>query len=195
MLLLGLTFFACPLARAANPEEFDIASDYEMDRRFDWTITVKTTIDNAALNYKTSTLRPLAKLSCEYRLTPRLNQDGIAHPTHYEDLFYHEGKAIGCRMYNRLNIPQNYQGAIRVVPSRDASASPAAIANAISRLLLDIGIKKAVLTVVFVPRDIFNDVKDSLSQFGFFPIAGGPVPLFLFSDPYGLRINLYYRNG
>src|SRR5262249_32653393 len=85
--LLVFTFFASPRAWAVNVEEFDISSDYEMDRRFDWTITVKTTIDNAALNYPTSTLKPLAKLSCEYRLCPRLSPDGVPKPMHYEDLF------------------------------------------------------------------------------------------------------------
>src|SRR5262249_16720335 len=186
-----LAIFAGPPARAVNPEQFDISSDAEMDRRFDWTITVKTSIDNAALNYPTSTLKPMSKLSAEYRLTPRLNSDGLAHPMPYEDLYYHEGKPIGCRLFNRLNIPQNYQGAIRIVPSKDASESTAAIANAISRLCLDVGVRKAVLTVVFVPANIFNDVKDSLTQFGFWQTEGGPIPLFLFSDPYGQRCNLY----
>jgi hypothetical protein len=194
-LIALLAIFAGQPARAVNPEQFDIGSDAEMDRRFDWTITVKTTIDNAALNYPTSTLKPMSKLYTEYRLTPRLCPDGLAHPNHYEDLYYHEGKPIGCRLFNRLNIPQNYQGAIRIVPSKDASESTAAIANAISRLCLDIGVRKAVLTVVFVPADIFSEVKNSLSQFGFYTTQGGPIPLFLFSDPYGQRANLYYRGS
>jgi hypothetical protein len=194
-LVAFLAIFVSQAAKAVNPEQFDISNDGEMDRRFDWTITVKTSIDNAALNYPTSTLKPMSKLSADYRLTPRLSPDGTARPTRYEDLYYHEGKPIGCRLFNRLNIPANYQGAIRIVPSKDASESTAAIANAISRLCLDIGVRKAVLTVVFIPADIFSDVKDSLTQFNFYPTQGGPIPLFLFSDPYGQRANLYYRGS
>ena len=195
-LLLAVSFSssAAQVAEARSVEEFDIASDAEMDRRFDWTITVKTTIDNKALNYPSSTLKPLAVLSAAYRMAPRFSKDGNAETYPYEDLWYHEGRAIGCRLYHRLNTPQYYQGAIRIVPSKDASQSPAAIANAIVRLMLDIGLRKCVLTVVFVPRDIFHEVQDNLTKFGFFPNQG-TIPLFLFSDPYSQRVNLYHRDS
>jgi len=191
--LILLLFVAPNHVFGASVEEFDIASDYEMDRRYDWTITIKVSIRDNFLNYQTSKLRPLNKLSIEYRLAPRLN-NGIQKALAYEDLWYHENRAIGCRRYHSINLPRSYQGAIRIRPSEDASKSDGAIANAIARLLLDVGLQEGVVSIVFVPKDIFAGVQIQLCKLGFThsPSSSSAISLFLFSDPASARKTLYF---
>lgn len=195
-IVLGFVLLQPLRAQAFGVDEFDISSDYEMDRRFDWTITVKTIARPNILNYPTSSLKSMSKLAVRYRLTPRLNPDPAAKSVDYEDLWYHEARAIGCRRYHSLDLPFGYQGAIRIEPSADANGASGAIANAIARLFLDVGVRKCLVTVAFVPKDIFGEVQDQLGNLGFSNPGGtdlgaGAIPLYLFSNPKQVVSTLY----
>ncbi len=197
--LLVLVCLSLPLSAQAtvdDVERFNISDDYEMDRRFDWTITVKTTPTPNVLNYASATLKPMSRLYVDYRMTPRLNVENKKQPISYEEVWFHEQHAVGCRRYHILDLPAGYQGAIRVVPTPGAIANGGAVANCIARLALDVGLRKCIVTVVFVPQDIFEQVSSHLTDFGFSlgeDNSGQAVPLFLFSDPAGLKSTLYLR--
>jgi hypothetical protein len=198
--LVILLAAACPTARSdeADPSKFDIGNDYEMDRRYDWTMDVKVTSAKNYLSYSGSTLKPLTKLLISYKMNPRFSKT----PTpfiEYEELWFQQGRAIGCRRLHNLDIPATYQGAIRIIPSTDASENSAAISGAIPRLVLDLALRNCVISMLFVPKDIFQDVIDGLSRHNFYPstnmVGGGAtIHLIFSSNPLGTMQAVDYRS-
>lgn len=192
---------ACLLVMVALPGQtqgslFDKGS---LDQRFDFVITVTTQKLKGYMGYQGSTLNPITQLSVSYRETPRLNQNRPGKTVQYEDLWYHDCKAIGCRRYNVFQIEPGEQGAIRFVPSDDTTEAGCAIANATTRLLLDIGLNQSSLAAVFVPSDAVGNVTTQFEQFNFHPYRPRPdrgvraaMALFICSEPDGSKQYLYY---
>jgi hypothetical protein len=193
--LFATVFFVAALP--AKPQTlFDKGS---LEQRFDFIITVQTQVLKGYMTYQGSTLNPITQLTVTYQETPRLNQNRVSKTVQYEDLWYHDCKAIGCRRYNVFQIEPGEQGAIRFVPSADASNSGCAIANATTRLLLDIGLNKSSLAAVFVPADAVGSVTTQFEQFNFHPYTPQPdhgikaaMALFICSEPEGTKQYLYY---
>lgn len=96
-----------PLPAKSIEQSFDINSDWEMDRRYDWIIDVKV-IDTNYLGYPGSKLKPLTRLLISYRLNPRFG-DTAGKFIKYEELWYQLGRTIGCRRLHNLDIPVTYQ--------------------------------------------------------------------------------------
>ncbi len=175
--------------------------DSTLNERYDWVITINVKIQKDYLNYKTSSLTPMTKLSVAYRETPRLKQNANRNTdvVQFEELWYHDCSAIGCRRYCPLGLTPGEQGIIRVIPSDDASRSSCAIANAITRLLLDVGLLRCSLTAVFVPLDAVDAVISDFAKFNFQYLTPSPekavqssMMLFLSSDPPKVKRYLYY---
>jgi hypothetical protein len=187
----------CPRV-SANNLDFDINSDYEMDRRYDWTMDVKVTNAKNYLNYAGSRLKPLVKLSISYRMNPRFSKA----PTKfidYEELWYQEGRAVGCRRLHNLDIPGTYQGALRVVPSPDADEHSEAVSGAIPRLVLDLALRNCVISMLFVPKDIFYNTISGLSRYNFYQSTSGAagatsIHLLFVSNPLGFTQTVDYRS-
>ncbi len=144
----------------------------------------------------------MTKLSIVFRQTPRLNKDRVSKVVAFEELWYHECQAIGCRRYAELGLTPGEQGAIRVIPSSDAINSTCAIANAITRLMLDVGLMRCSLAAVYVPADAIDGVTNDLGKFNFLPYTPAPdqavrssMALFIASDPPGIKHYLYYYTG
>jgi hypothetical protein len=184
----------------STPGDFVIGDD-SLNQRYDWVITVNVKILKDYLNYPTSNLAPMTKLSVVYRQTARLNQNQNRNtdPVQFEDLWYHECSVVGCRRYNPLGLTPGEQGAIRIIPSDDASQSSCAIANAVTRLLLDVGLLRCALTAVYVPIDAVDAVVADFAKFNF--VSQTPSPeksirssmlLFICSDPPRTKKYLYY---
>ncbi|HEY9754490.1 MAG TPA: hypothetical protein V6C97_04995 [Oculatellaceae cyanobacterium] len=193
--LFALMFLVTALP--ARPQSlFDKGS---LEQRFDFIITVQTQVLKGYMSYQGSTLNPITQLTITYQETPRLNQNRVSKTVQYEDLWYHNCHAIGCRRYNVFQIEPGEQGAIRFVPSADASNSGCAIANATTRLLLDIGLNKSSLAAVFVPADAVGEVTTQFEQFNFHPYTPQPdhgikaaMALFICSEPEGTKQYMYY---
>ena len=175
---------------------FDSSS---LDQRFDFVITVQTQVLQNYMAYQGSTLNPITQLSISYRETTRLNKNRVSKTVQYEDLWYHDCKAIGCRRYNVFQVEPGEQGAIRFVPSQDTTAAGCAIANATTRLLLDIGLNQSALAAVFVPADAVGSVTSAFEQFNFHPFTPSPdhgikgaMSLFISSEPAGTKQYMYY---
>jgi hypothetical protein len=195
--LLGLPAFA---EDASSPGDFVIGDD-SLSKRYDWVITINVKILKDYLNYPASNLTPMTKLSIVYKQTARLNQNQNRNtdPVQFEDLWYHDCSAIGCRRYAELGLTPGEQGAIRVVPSDDASRSSCAIANAVTRLLLDVGLLRCALSAVYVPIEAVDNVVSDFGKFNF--VSQTPAPeksvkssmmLFLCSEPPRVKKYLYY---
>jgi hypothetical protein len=183
-----------------GPGDVDDFSDETMNQRFDWVITADTTTMKNFLNYPGSGLHPLSKVKVTYRLTSRFGRQRASFdPVWYEDLWYHDCKPVGCRKVHTLDVESGQQGVIHFRQSKDIAQNHCAVANATVRLLLDTGLKSAMLSIVIVPGEIFDQVKSDLGQFNFFPYQIQPdtgisatMHIDLQSEPRGREASLYY---
>jgi hypothetical protein len=187
-------------AHAQGGDDVDDFSDDTMNKRYDWVITADTTVMKKFLEFPGSGLNPLTRVKVNYRLTPRFGREHASYdPVAYEELWYHECKPIGCRKTHSLDINWGQQGILHFRPGREIGNSHCAIANAIVRLMLDTGLRQAMVSGVYVPAEIFEQVKSDLGQFNFFPYEIQPetgiratLHVFLLSQPSGREASLYY---
>lgn len=181
-------------------EDEDDFADATMDKKFDWIITADTMSMKNFLNYPTSGLHPVSKVKINYRLTSRFDRQRDSYaPVLYEELWYHDCRPIGCRKVNQLEIEAGQLGALHFKEAKDIYANHCAVANVTARILLDAGLKQAMLSCVIVPAEIFDQVKSDLGQFNFFPYEIRPdtgIPatmnIYLTSQPKGREASLFY---
>jgi hypothetical protein len=168
-LICGLLICALTWGVPARAQESLIyGSDAWLDQRYDWVFYLNPKALPNYLNYPTSGLSPIVNMEVNYRIAPRLNQGNSNNQVHYEDLWYHDARAVGCRKYCKLPFKNEWQGAICVPATADATNHPGAIANAIIRLLLDVNLIKCTLVVVLAPPGQESVICDQLGQFKFF---------------------------
>lgn len=186
-----------PALAAANEGDF---GETHLNINNDWIIYVDVEKKKQLFANPGSKLRPITNLRVSYRKTTRVSLDEEDLKTRvYEDLWYHEGKAMGSHRLNKLNIDRNKRGAIYVRTTPDASTEPRAVAHAIVRLLLQSMLKDSILTAVIVPRDMFREVVSELGHFGFFAEVEGAessgiqTSMYITSNPPGMDLYMYYR--
>src|SRR5271163_2582384 len=95
------------------PVTFDDAS---LSRRFDFVINVQTQVLQGYMGYAGSQLNPITQLSVSYQETGRWDPSRRGQVIKYEDLWYHNCDAIGCRRYNLFKVAPAGQGMIRFLP-------------------------------------------------------------------------------
>lgn len=198
--LLVLTASACPLAVDAQNQQVIPWSDLWVNRQFDWIIYVDLDKVDRYLKYPGSTMPGITRVLMDYRLCPRprnkeLNMDRVK----YEDIWYQNGTAVGCRRYQDLVIPFQEQGCLYVKPDPLVQPSIKAITNAIIRTILELYAKKLIVTSICVPKDSFNDFASALGQMNFFrldvAVPGGPgenMSIHVITNPMGFERYFYY---
>jgi hypothetical protein len=203
-LKLCATFAASFLLMFSLPAETqsNLYDKSSLDQRFDFVIEVQTQILQNYMNYTGSTLYPITQLRVTYRETPRSTGSQAGTTVQYEDLWYHNCQAIGCRRYNLFQIKPGEQGCIHFLTSSDTSGAGCSIANATTRLFLDIGLNNSALASVVVPVDAVNSVISQFEQFNFHAFVPKPdagvkatLNLFVCSEPVGVKKYLYYNGG
>lgn len=196
LILLLLVCIQTTVPAAAFEEEF---SERGLDYTNDWVIYIDTTTKKEFLNYKGSQLNPISNLRVSYRRTPRHSEGFDPSPRKYEDLWYHQGRALGSRRYCSLNIDQNKRGIVIVRNSEDAAREPRAVANAIVKLTVELALKNIVCLGFMVPKDMYKDVVADLAHFGFsakndtLKLGGMQTSIYLCSNPSGLETDLYFQ--
>lgn len=149
LILLAL-FFSLPKDVNCQPTE--------------WTITISVQTLNSYLNYSGSALAPIVKASVYY------NQSGQS--THYEDIYYSQQQAIGCRQYHALPATQGTAGVISITNlSNNNQQQGYAAANAALRTYLDLYLQKSSVRTVTVMPEYFDNLLQSLVQCGFQPLV------------------------
>lgn len=173
-----------------------------MNKQFDFIITVQTQVLKGYMAYPGSQLNPITQLTVSYQTTGRWDPSEKGKVVKYEDLWYHNCDAIGCRRYNLFKVPPTGQGMIRFLASPDTNRSSCAMANAATRLLLDIGLNHCSLSAIFVPTSAIDDVTNAFTKLNFVPFSPKPevgVPgalaIYICSEPIGERRHLYYAGG
>lgn len=186
-----------PALAAANEGDF---GETNLNINNDWIIYVDVERKKQLFSNPGSKLGPITNLRVSWRKTTRVSADEEDLKTRvYEDLWYHNGKAIGSHRLNKLTIERNKRGAIYVRSTADASAEPRAVANAIIRVFTQSLLKESIVTAVIVPRDMFREVAAELGHFGFFAeVEGVETPgiqtsMYVTSNPPGMDVYMLYR--
>lgn len=179
----------------------DLPDDY-LGSEFAWAMILDLPDMTYYLNYPGSKLWPLTKVRVHLR---SYRQEKIRTPptnTFYEELWYHRQSPIGLRRYNQITVAPLSDGAVIVCPADDTSdllQRPPAIADAIVRLLVDMQFRKAVIGLVLVHEDEYDDIAKALSQYRFFAQSGNlpirPLSIHLRAYPKGKDQVFYLQNG
>ncbi|HEY9678130.1 MAG TPA: hypothetical protein V6C76_08970 [Drouetiella sp.] len=203
--LLALLLPACfALSTSATAYEMVPFSDDWFNRQFDWVLQMNLNPMDKYLKYKGSQMTPILRVPISLRFTPRLQQrkDYNYNRRQYEELWYHDGKAVGLKRYNQLNLGMDEQGAIWIQPDAKMGESMREVTNALVRLVLDVYACKTVLATIVVPKDYFELFASSLAQYNFFKLSvvypGGPgnnMSIHLVSQPFGTERYFYYDDS
>lgn len=169
-------------------------TEEEVAERSDWVMVLSVTRLPDYLKYPGSKLCPITQVRVSYvnclDKTP-------APPALYEDLWYHDGKPVGCKRYSLITIKQfDRRGTIYLRPGKDASANTAAVANAIVRLSVDLNVHDVSAAAVIVPEEVHRQLVSDFSACGFFKRevrAGAQVNIRLVSNPRVFDEYLYYK--
>jgi hypothetical protein len=202
------TILACGAGRVdaqtiSNPFDSEhFFEDSSLNQRYDFVITVKTKVLRGHLDYAGSTLSPVTQMSVTYWQTGRLDPSLASEAVYYEEFWYHNCDAIGLQRYNAFKVNPNGQGIIRFIASPETSRSACAMANAASRLFLDIEFNRCSLAMIFVPADTVSDVADAFAKLNFFPFSpqagagvNAMIGLSLSSEPLGEKRYFYYKGS
>jgi hypothetical protein len=185
-----------PIAAFALEDEYD---ERGLDRVNDWVIYIDAKKKKEYFNYKGSHLNPITSVKITYRKTPRHSEDADVTTRKYEELWYHQGRALGSRRYCSLNIEQYKKGIVLVRDSEDVLQEPRAVANAIVKLTVELSIKQINCLGITVPKDMYRDVVADLAHFGFstknetLKFPGRQTSISLYSNPSGLENDLYFQ--
>jgi hypothetical protein len=166
----------------------DIPDDY-LGTEFPWAMILDLPDVGYYLNYPGSKLWPLTKVRVNLRTYSPANNREPPIQTLYEDLWYHNQSPIGLRRYNEISISRQSYGALIVCPGNNTGNTKQraqAIADAITRLSVDIHFRNASTGLVLVPEDEYDTVADALGQFGF--VAAGTNPTV---QPMNLHLRAY----
>jgi hypothetical protein len=191
--------FACTfnlLSVASVKKMHEVVPDGYLNDQFQWTITLDLPDANQYLKYPKSKLWPLTRVRADFK--SNVAKDPTSAKTYYEELWYHDDVVIGLRRHNAITLPPNTQGAVVVCPGSDdadISKRAAAIADAITRLTIDVQLRDASLGVVLVPESEFKTISAALAanrfRAGDDSSSFSPLSVHLLSYPGGEDTTLY----
>jgi hypothetical protein len=178
---------------------FNVNDDKQIDLYFDFSMDILVKNSNY-LSYPGSTLKPLTQILVTYRLNPLRFKKIPNSGQHlfYEEIWYHIEQVVGSHRQNNLDIPLGSQGIIRVLFSEGLPNNDKAVADAIVRLLLDLGLKNCYMNGAFIPTVAYQTVISDMPPIHFFfnPPPNIPqaqqISLTLLPNPTGPAKTVYY---
>ncbi len=156
------------------------------------------------LKYPGSTMSPIMRVPVEYRYSPNrtFRKNYPLDRQKYEEIWYHDSKAVGLRRYNQLNLSQQEQGVVYITQNPKNAQNVPELTNALVRLVLDIYAKRTILATIVVPQELFEMFANTLAQYNFFKLTivypGGPgnnMSIHLVSEPFGTERYFYYDDS
>ncbi|HEY9732748.1 MAG TPA: hypothetical protein V6C89_12595 [Drouetiella sp.] len=179
-------------------------SDDWFNRQFDWVVYMSLSPMDNFLKYPGSTMSPIMRVPVEYRYSPNrtFRKSYPLERQKYEEIWYHDGRAVGLRRYKELNLSQQEQGAVYITPNPRNGQNVPELTNALVRLVLDIYAKRTILATIVVPQELFENFANALAQYNFFKLTivypGGPgnnMSIHLVSEPFGTERYFYYDDS
>lgn len=167
MLSVGIIFFqSCWLQARADELEFPT-----IETRFiiglNWLITLNTTTMDQMLNYPGSLIHPITQVRVVY-FTFDGRKQTWSRGKIYEDLWFSNGRPVGCRRYTRLPFQYGSYGAIHVAHTRDCATQTRALDDTIVRLFVDLALNNSVISSVVLPLEICDNAASDLGSFNFY---------------------------
>jgi hypothetical protein len=143
---------------------------YAPDKWQDWQLTLTPKTYDHYLDYPTSSIHSMVKVSAGYLQPPN------TVPTAYEDFYYTSDRVIGSKLKGELGITPGTAGIIKVVSANPNESY--AVANAVLRIYLDLFLNKCMLKYVLVPGASLTGIKTALCMQRFHPpLQPGSAPL------------------
>lgn len=143
------------------PEKFEDSAD--------WVICLEAKPMREYLKFPKSPIVPLMNVEVTYKIR---NQDTNAwgKTKFYETFWYHQGKPQGVRRHEKLTLPVDSSGVIKIRQNGETAAELKALTNAALRLLPDIYLHQSTLLFVLYPNSSCNQADSELSTFRFYKV-------------------------
>ena len=178
--------------------QYQESLDSKVDRAFDWTMPLTIQRLPNFLNYSGSKLHPIVRLRAGFHPNARGRFKPQVTSSTFEDLWYHEGDALGCRHDTNLQIEPGKLGALVIRSGMDNQDSPA-IADALVRLTLELQILSTPVSAVMIPSYLYDSVSDQLARFNFRTNTtmdvGCQLNIHLISYPVGKSAYYYFQKS
>lgn len=166
-LIIPLFFCLCANAALALEEIGPLPEKYEENA--DWVISLSTKPMHEYLKFPKSPISPLVNVEVAYKV--RNGESGSWEKTRiYETLWYHDGKPKGLRRHEKLTLAPDTHGVIRIKRTGETSQQLKALTNTVLRLLPDVYLNQATLTVAMYPRDLCDRADSELSTLRFYRV-------------------------
>lgn len=132
-----------------------------IDKPYDWTVEVKTEKLERHFEYEGSTLKPVCRADIDYY--PMTDED---HKTDYEEIWFHNGKALGLERKHKFDLTEGEGVAIKVTHKTDSPDAEEikAAADAISLVYLDSYLNRNPVVTVIVKGPVFHDISNALLE-------------------------------
>lgn len=194
VLLLSLVLTVPPV-RSSDEEPRASMKEQTVRNTYAWSAFIHVARAKNYLNYNGSTLKPVTKVSITLR-------QGKGPTELYEELFYHDGKALGMHRKNVGFVrPDQAEVGTIILGGELTSAAdfPVAAVNALARLLIDFQLRRLVPAAVVVPRSAYESVFAEMQHYGFrvrqtLPTDGPQYSIVLRSVPAAEEAHLFLNS-
>ncbi|HEY9712656.1 MAG TPA: hypothetical protein V6C72_04255 [Chroococcales cyanobacterium] len=150
-------------------DSLDQFTEENLDASNDWVMYVDSSTLPQYLNYSGSALTPLIAVRARCRITPELGKPlSGSSPQLYEELWYHDGLAVGMRRFSNLPMIKHRLGTIMVNCTSNQRQEALALSNALLHLTVDLELLAADRSFVVVPSAIYDTVEENLKRYKFF---------------------------
>lgn len=193
---LIIPFFFCLCANQAMAVEEIGPLPEKYEENADWVLSLSTKPMTEYLKFPKSPISPLVNIEVSYKVRSGANASW-GKTRSYETLWYHDGKPKGLRRHEKLALGQDSHGVIRIKRTGETSQEMKALTNTVLRLLPDVYLNQATLTVAMYPRDLCDRADSELSTFRFYRVkkTTGDIQaltLHVVSDTEGFDRYYYY---
>lgn len=162
-------YFACAVvlsgSRSVRMPLPDRAHNFDSSQ-YDDVIEIETEELKDYLTFPHTKLVPVVRASVNYLCDTKHNR--FSPVVRYEEFWYLEGEALGCRRLREFGIKPRDTVAIVVKhkgSGNQTSSEMAASANAIVRLYLDATINHNLLRTVLVPAESMASIKEGFEKY------------------------------
>lgn len=174
-LLIALNSLIFLFQAPADAEFSANLNDNYLQTQFDYSAFIQPEAMQHYLNYEGSRLRALTRVRIYTREFLRGGDYQASSPAKlYQELWYQEGHSIGLRQKAKLNLPSEKIGAIVVGKCNSNGHEPLAVGNAVVRLVLDLHLRREIVSVVLLPLQSFDQIAASLSNYNFYRASEAP---------------------
>lgn len=154
---------------AASAMRCDIShaqSSSVREPRGDWQVRLETKDIKHFLDYKGCELNPVTSVKVFF--SKRGTDSKWTGEQLYEDLWFHDGAAIGCRRYIDLPDIGGQTGELLIADTEDVEVQLRSVVNAVVRLMLDLGLRDSVVLDAVAPDNLYDECSEELSHMSFY---------------------------